>query len=292
MTGDASRLGLGTAQFGLHYGIANQTGQVSVEEARAIIDVARESHITTLDTAIAYGESEACLGKVGVQGLDVVTKLPQLPDGCADARRWVGEQMRASLERLGLDAVRAILLHRPLDLLEDNGESLILGLQDMKELGLANKTGVSIYSPHDLDRLHGRVQVDIVQAPFNLVDRRLVESGWLNRLKDAGVEVHTRSAFLQGLLLMPQARVTEKFSRWSDVWRRWNRWLEGDRRRALAACLAYPLSLPEIDRVIVGVDSKDQLRQIVAAAGHGFASWPEIGCADEQLINPANWTHL
>lgn len=75
------RLALGTAQFGMRYGVANRVGQVPAGEARRILERARTAGMDTLDTAAAYGASETLLGSVGVADWIVVTKLPPCPRG-------------------------------------------------------------------------------------------------------------------------------------------------------------------------------------------------------------------
>ena len=85
------RIALGTAQFGMDYGIANTKGQVTRSEVKEIIQLAESRGIDTIDTAIVYGESEACLGDAGVQGFKVITKLPPLPESCTDVGGWVQE---------------------------------------------------------------------------------------------------------------------------------------------------------------------------------------------------------
>lgn len=288
-----SRLALGTAQFGLPYGIANQEGQVTRLAAKAMLQLAAANGIDTLDTAIAYGESETCLGEVGTQGFKLVTKLPAVPDGCADASDWVEEQVAASLSRLGVNAVYGLLLHRPQQLLESGGEVLYQTLQKLKKNGQVQKVGVSVYAPSELEALIPRFRFDLVQAPFNLVDRRLHTSGWLQRMKDDGVEIHIRSAFLQGLLLMPQSTIPAKFAAWSDLWRKWHDWLAHHTVSAVQACLAFPLSFPEIDRVVVGADSVSQLEQIISAATSTTPDdLPDLHCDAENLINPARWPQL
>ncbi len=287
------RLALGTAQFGLPYGIANQDGQVTRPAAKAMLQLAASSCIDTLDTAIAYGESEICLGEAGTQGFKVVTKLPAVPHGCADVRDWVQEQVAASLSRLGIRAVYGLLLHRPQQLLEAEGKALYQALQGLKETGQVQKVGVSIYAPSELEVLTSRYRFDLVQAPFNLVDRRLRTTGWLQRLRDEGVEIHTRSAFLQGLLLIPPAAIPDKFAPWSDLWSKWHDWLAHDTTLAVQACLAYPLSFPEIDRVVVGADSVSQLEQTISAATRiAPVDLPDLHCDAENLINPARWCQL
>jgi len=286
-----NRLALGTVQFGQSYGIANQAGQVTRPEAKAMLQVALANGIDTLDTAFAYGESEECLGEVGTQGFRLVTKLPALPDNCSDVRRWVQKQVRASLSRLGVAKVYGLLLHRPEQLLGPNGVELYQALQALKDNGKVQKMGVSIYSPNELEALTPRYSFDLVQAPFNLVDRRFYSTGWMQRLKDADVEIHTRSAFLQGLLLMAQVDIPDKFLPWTDLWQIWYRWLTENDVSAVQACLAFPLSFPEIDRVIVGVDSQSQLMQIMIAANSQTNSHsPDLQSEDEKLINPRNWS--
>jgi aryl-alcohol dehydrogenase-like predicted oxidoreductase len=132
-----------------------------------------------------------------------------------------------------------------------------------------------------------------VQAPFNLVDRRLHSTGWLQRLKNSGVELHTRSTFLQGLLLMSQNEMPAKFAPWRELWNKWFRWLEHSCYSPVEACLAFPLSFPEIDRVVVGADSHEQLAQVIKAANyHSITMLPDLQCTDEDLINPGNWSKL
>jgi len=288
-----NRLALGTVQFGMPYGIANQAGQVTRPEAKAMLQLASTNGIDTLDTAITYGESEICLGEVGTQGFKLVTKLPAVANDCADVSGWVEQQVNASLSRLDVTAVYGLLLHRSEQLLGPNGAELYRVLQALKDNGQVQKVGVSIYSLGELEALTPLYDFDIVQAPFNLVDRRLYSSGWLQRLKDDGVEVHTRSAFLQGLLLMTQANIPDKFSPWGGLWQKWHRWLADYDGSAVQACLAFPLSFSEIDRVVVGADSVSQLAQIVSATkSKPISELPDLQCEDENLINPAKWPTL
>lgn len=287
------KIALGTVQFGLDYGVANATGRVAAEEADSVLRRAQESGINMLDTAIAYGESESVLGSLGVQAWKVVTKLPPVPDDCRDVGRWVNEQALGSLSRLGVTRLHGLLLHRPSQLLENRGPSLHAALQDIKAQGLVSKIGISVYGPAELDSLFEKYTFDLVQAPLNILDRSLVDSEWDRQLKDAGVEVHTRSAFLQGLLLMPAAMRPSKFDRWSDIWTEWDRWLSATGLSPLQACLRYTNTLDGIGRVVVGVDTVAQLEEIIAAGEGELNNLPEFKpLLDDRLINPASWNQL
>jgi len=287
------KLALGTVQFGLAYGVSNQSGQVPLSAVKAMLQLASRHAIDTLDTAIAYGSSESRLGQAGTSAFKVVSKLPEVPITCTDINNWVQEQVAGSQARLGINSLYGLLLHKPDQLLEEKGIEIYRALQSLKLGGSVQKIGISIYTPQQLDSLMPHYSFDLVQAPLNLIDRRLHTSGWLQRLALEGVEVHTRSAFLQGLLLMPQAAVPAWFSQWSTVWAKWYEWLSSNEVSAVQACLAYPLSLAGVSRVLVGADSPEQLAQIIgAAAQKPIADLPDLQSTDENLMNPARWSLL
>lgn len=287
------KLAIGSVQFGVGYGISNTSGQVSQENARRILQRAQQVGIDTLDTAITYGESELVLGGIGVQSWKTVTKLPAVPEGCRDVTQWIKAQAVGSLNRLGVDRLHGLLLHRPAQLLEAIGAELYGALQTLKHEGLVCKIGGSVYGSAELDALHGAYPFDLVQAPLSILDRSFVESGWAQRLKSNGVEVHTRSAFLQGLLLMPKEKRPTKFERWQDIWLEWDRWLATSGLTPLQACLRYAISLDCIDRVVVGVDNVDQFNEIIEAAEGELPSLPQFNTLrDTRLMNPSTWNQL
>jgi aryl-alcohol dehydrogenase-like predicted oxidoreductase len=288
----SSQIALGTAQFGAAYGIANTSGQLSPESGREILDVARAAGVDTLDTAALYGASEATLGEIGVADFLVVTKLPGLPDDRENVGAWVRAATKASLRRLNVAKLAGLLLHRPADLLGADGEALFAALLALKSEGLVAKIGYSVYSPDELAALVKSFPPDLVQAPYNVFDRRLENSGWLSRLKNIGAEVHTRSAFLQGLLLFPRGRWPEKFEPWRDLLENWHDWCEMRGLTPMQAALAHALG-PGVDRVAVGVDSASQLREIMLASRGLSADVPvDIQSSDEALINPSRWNAL
>jgi len=285
-----SRLALGTVQFGLPYGIANRNGQVARSEVKAMLQLAAAKGIDTLDTAIAYGESEACLGDVGTQGFKLVTKLPAVPDGCRDISIWVRQQVHASLSRLQVSRLYGLLLHRPEQLLGKLGKALYRALGDLKSQGLVGKIGVSIYAPDELGALCDGYTFDLVQTPFNVLDRRLADTGWLARLFRQGVEIHVRSIFLQGLLLMPADQRPPYFARWQQLLDVWDRWLVDHQLTSVQACLRHVLAFPEISKVVVGADSKAQLQEIILCAKGALPLLPSsLHASDLDLLNPARW---
>jgi aryl-alcohol dehydrogenase-like predicted oxidoreductase len=269
-------------QFGLDYGIANSEGKVSLTAAKEILSVCKVAGIDMIDTAMAYGESELCLGRVGVEGFDVVTKIPSVPVDCID--------VVDSMARLHVESLYGLMLHRPDEIFSLRGEEILKALKGLKKTGLVKKIGVSVYSPDELEDLFALHDFDIVQCPFNIIDNRLVTTGWLDRLKALDVEVHVRSSFLQGLLLMSRDKIPKQFEAWDFLWDQWHQWIKDSEVSAVEACLAYALYNVGIDKVVVGVDSKIQLEQIVfSLEGSNIESFPDISSLDSNLINPSNW---
>ena len=285
------KLALGTVQFGLDYGVANTIGQVDKNEVKKILTFAKQEGINTLDTAIGYGDSEKYLGQAGMDGWNVITKLPEIKAEHSDIDFWVNSQINNSLLHLNVLSVSGVLLHRPLQLLEKNGLRLWSSLEDLKERGIVKKVGFSVYEPDDLDKLwEAGFLPDIVQAPYNIFDQRLKDSGWLSKLNSNKIEVHTRSVFLQGLLLMSSDKRPKYFSKWNNIFDEWDLWLKINNISGIEAALNFVLSEDLIDKIIVGVDSKTQLSEIISASKNYTSDVPKIlNTTDDMLINPSLW---
>jgi len=287
------KLGLGTVQFGQSYGIANNAGQVNGKEVKNILDYAFLSGIDTLDTAISYGESEIVLGDVGVKDWNVISKLPSIPKDCTEIDAWISNQVDFSLKRLGIKCLEGLLLHNPSQLLTPNGKLIWNSLIKLREENKVKKIGFSIYMSEDLELLMRNFQPCIVQAPYNIIDRRLADLGWLEKMYKSGIEIHVRSIFLQGLLLFGKKDRPIFFDKWSHVWDKWHQWLEELDLTALEACLSFALGDERISKVIVGVDSNSHLKEILSSANTLISDFPKELCVrDSGLIDPTNWDFL
>ena len=285
-----NKLALGTVQFGLKYGIANKNGQIIFQEAKKILQYARNANIELIDTAISYGDSEKIIGDVGIKDFKFVSKLPALPKGDFNINSWVENKIQFSLKRLGIQSLYGLLIHRSENLLGDSGKKMLEALNKLKSRGILKKIGVSIYDTSELDKLTSLIKLDIVQVPLNIVDQRILANGLLSKLYKNNIEVHTRSVFLQGLLLMSKQKRPSSFNQWNNLWKIWHEWLEDNQITALEATIRYALSIKEISKVIVGVDSKEQLHQIILASNGKLPPIPpELFIDDINLLNPSNW---
>lgn len=286
------KLSLGTAQFGLNYGIANSLGQISPKDVGEILVFAKNFGVKILDTAIAYGESEKILGEHDLNSWQIITKLPEIPLS-TNVENWIIEQFRDALQRLNVAQIHGLLLHRPNQLLSAVGDKIWQELLNLKNHGLVEKIGVSVYSPHELETLIGVFPIDLVQCPVNIFDRSLEISGWAKRLKKMDIEIHARSIFLQGLLLMPSHRRPAQFEKWRSVFDAYDRWLENKNITALEASLNYVNMCDFVNKMIVGIDSLEQLKQIVTALNKKIPDVPIfLNPREENLINPSKWSAL
>ena len=289
-----NKLALGTVQFGLRYGIANKSGKIKFSIAKDIINLANKKKIDLLDTAIAYGDSEKVIGKIGVKNFKIVSKLPNPPKKIIDIQSWIENEVKNCLDRLGIESLYGLLIHQTDILLDERGKAIIDTLYKLKHLKLVKNIGVSIYDPSELDQVMKLMKINIVQAPLNIIDRRLETSGWLSQLTKDNIEVHTRSTFLQGLLLLSRNNIPLIFDKWSNIWDQWAHELKKNEFDAASVCLSYPLSLTGVNRVIVGVDNLDQFDNLIKASKSKFniENWTFMSSSDPKLINTFEWASL
>jgi aryl-alcohol dehydrogenase-like predicted oxidoreductase len=288
------KLALGTVQFGINYGVSNQTGATSTEEARAIIELARQQGIDILDTAPAYGESETVLGKILSLGFgSVITKTPAFHGDTIESNdaQTLKQVFLASLDKLGRDSVYGLLVHGADDLLKPGAEHLFAAMKELRNEGRVKKIGVSVYNGEQIDRILERFAIDLIQLPLNAMDQRLIKGGQLTHLKQQRVEIHARSAFLQGLLLMEQNSWPAYFAPYYPLLHRFHDIVAELALTPLQAALGFVQSVPEVDHVVCGVNTLVQWQELVAAANVrvDINQFESVRCDDPGLINPSQW---
>ena len=287
-----NRLSLGTVQFGTAYGVANKSGKVKTSEVDRMIQYCRDHGILDLDTASSYGDAETVLGEVGVDGFNIVSKFPPLRPNGSDLRDQIYTSVSKSLENLKVESLYGALFHRASDIVDIDKVNEIF--RELKSDGLVLKTGVSYYTEQEILKTHlNDFSIDIAQVPVNIIDRTFA-SAKSSIFKGKDIEVHGRSVFLQGLLLMNINDMHPYFSRWTDLWKRWESVTGGNQQIKAQICLSYLKQLTDIDCIVVGAQSLEQLSKIHEAFDledkdksiDGFFS------NDPDLIYPYNWKAL
>ena len=278
-----NKIALGTVQFGLDYGITNHDGQVPVGEVKNILDYTKNKGIDTLDTASGYGNSEQVLGELGVTNYRIITKTTPLKNGVDG----VIKGFHQSLDSLNIGQVAGLLIHNIDDTKDKRFGELFHKLNKLKEEGMIKKIGFSTYTPDQVDFLLENFDFDLIQVPFNVFDTRLVEGEQLKALKKKNIEIHARSVFLQGVLLSFDS-LSDYFSTWDAQFEQYQGLVREKELSLLEYALNFALNTQELDKILIGVDSVNQLTDIVNA----FKSDVDLKAFkidDINLLNPNLW---
>ena len=288
------KIGLGAVQFGVDYGVSNTHGKTTKHEVSQILQFAYENGISVIDTATSYGSSENILGKV-ITNDDwrFVTKTPHFSDNSLNSTHvnQLKESFNQSLFNLRKKNIYGLLLHSCDDLFKPGGRLLFQEMERLKSIGMIQKIGVSLYDGKQVDRLLDNYPIDLVQLPINILDQRLIKGGQLVKLKKYNVEIHARSAFLQGLLLMSLNNTPPWFNPVREVLESFHKEAKKRNMTVLQLALSFVQSIDEIDKVIVGVNTLKQLKEVVNAASIRVNT-TELSCMsidDPVFVNPGNW---
>lgn len=282
-----TKLGLGTVQFGLNYGVSNVRGQVTPEKAEEMLALAADGGISLLDTAAAYGNSEAVLGaSAQARKFQVATKTLTLKQGLLGVIERARESVRILRRKPEL-----LLVHSAGDLNGPDGPALWSALLDLRDQGLFGAIGISAYAGDNPAALAERYRPAAMQIPVSLLDQRLVADGTLDRLKALDVEVHVRSIFLQGLLFLLPDAIPSKLAAAAPRLEQIRQIIREAGSTPLAAALAFVLQQPAIDKVIVGATDPAELHEIIAASRQTVPviPWPTCAVKDLLVLTPSLW---
>ncbi len=264
------KIGLGTAQLGQRYGISHRGEAPDASSVAEILARAARAGIRVIDTAPAYGDSEARIGRHAppAAGFRIVTKTPlhEAGDSALRCAARVRTSVQRSLERLGADTLSGVLEHRPAELLSGRGDAIHRALAELQGQGLVERIGVSCHDAGDALEIARRHRIDLVQLPVNALDRRALDDGGLAALREHGIEIHARSPFLQGALLMRPRQLPKALAPLGAAIAAFQERARRVGRSPLDAALAFVLGLEAVDVVLCGVQSRRELSQILAAA--------------------------
>ncbi|MBA3030026.1 MAG: aldo/keto reductase [Desulfobacteraceae bacterium] len=288
---------IGTAQLGMDYGVANKTGQPGKPEIRKVVKAALDNGLCFFDTAASYGQSESILGEIFSdlkmnQQVNVITKLPPIFvfEGIDSLRQALAQ----SLERLCVETLWGVMLHRTgMELNQEFSRALA----QLKNEGILRHFGVSIYSPEDALAYAGHETVDMIQVPFNIMDRRLLDNKFFEVAQSKNKAVFIRSIFLQGLLLMDESAIREKKMDWTIPFLREfhsymkNRNLDAKAFMIHAISRKFPWA-----KLVIGMENHDQLMENITLMQENNIPdscfegwWAGLPAVPERLVNPALW---
>jgi aryl-alcohol dehydrogenase-like predicted oxidoreductase len=288
------KIGLGAVQFGVDYGVSNIYGKTDKYEVSQILQFAHKNGISVIDTATSYGNSENILGEV-ISNRDwkFVTKTPHFADNYLNSTHinQLKESFNQSLFNLRKKNIYGLLLHSCDDLLKPGGELLFREMERLQEIGMVKKIGVSAYSSKQIEAILGKFNIDLIQLPINIFDQHLFVDGWLEKLKNKNVEIHARSAFLQGLLLMSSTSIPTYFLPIKEKIELFSKSAQELSLTKLELALGYVMGINEIDKIVVGVNTIEQLREIIEATQVKVnpMEFTDVSINNPIYTNPSLW---
>lgn len=286
------KLALGTVQFGLDYGITNRDGKITKSEALKIIKVANDANILLFDTANAYGDSEAVLGKLtqAFPKIQFISKIAIQSEQEINIQQTVQE----SLNKLRCSSLYGMLFHNENDLLSPQGRSRYNELMELKAQNKLQKIGASFYTLPALETALAQYELDLIQIPASCLDQRFQQSGLLQEAQKQGVEIHARSLFLQGLLLTPDCNLPSSLLKFRPQLDFYFSTAKKLNLTPLQLALVYLIQIKEINYGVIGCQNSQQLLGIINAYDDMQEKAVNIdlnplSVTDERLVNPSLW---
>jgi aryl-alcohol dehydrogenase-like predicted oxidoreductase len=283
------KLILGTVQFGLNYGVSNINGKVERKDVEKILSLASTYGIDTLDTASGYGDSEKVIGKAQKKTSTTFNIITKVVPQRSPATSYLN-QVRHSLTQLKVTSSYAVMLHDANQLLDSSSKKNYQDLLALKNFGLCQKIGVSIYNPNELISILKNFKLDIIQLPLNIFDQRFLAPQVIKLVKKNNIEVHARSLFLQGLLLMDNEVKPIYFNQFSEYFNKFDLFCKENQLTRLEACISFVQSVTNIDKFVIGVTNSAELNEIIEIykkiSPRNFSS---LRVDDKKLLNPSLW---
>jgi Predicted oxidoreductases (related to aryl-alcohol dehydrogenases) len=292
-----SRLVLGTVQLGMDYGVANQHGQPSFEEALSIVQTAWDGGVRQFDTAQGYGESEVVLGHA-FRELSITDKVKVTsklhPKHASGDVNEVMASVKDSLDRLGVTQLDCLMWHRE-SVLDGSPDDVVSKISALREQGLAASFGVSVYSPAAATKALKSDWCNVVQIPGNILDRRFENAGVFDLALQQGKTLCLRSIFLQGLLLMALHKAVEKVPPAEKALRMASEIANQAGVSLLTLCIAYVREAYPNVRILFGAEAANQVEEVLMSwqtplrDGLHQRIINEFSSVDERIVNPVMW---
>lgn len=275
---------IGVTQFGMPYGIMNKSKNDRKKKLKQILNFSKKKNIKALYTSKYYGNSNKLLGFENLHHFKIFTKFKS-------------EDLLNKKFILELNEVKNILKKDPPILMLDGFEKLspkkALKIYDillyLKKNKKIDRFGYSIYLFKDLKKICKNFKPDILQCPYSIIDRRLEKKSLLKYLKFNKIEVHVRSIFLQGLLVVDPLKLPKKFLKWKKIFQKFSKSMSDHQVSNLSGCLNFVQNNKYIDQILIGVDNIKQLKEISNVKTNKKIKYPNIFSKNEKLINPSKW---
>lgn len=285
-----NKLCFGTANFVKNYGI-NKSEGYNQKKIKIILNLLKQNKIKYIDTAINYKNVERKIGKFNLNFFEIYTKIPEIPKKIKNIDLWIHNQITLSLKKTNKFFFEGVFLHNPEDLLKNKNKQIFNTLETLKKQKKIKKIGVSVYDLKTLKRIIKEFKIDIIQIPYNLFDRGQKKKELLNILKKNKIEIHARSIFLQGVLLMDSNKLPQRLKKWKNKFIQLENWCMKNKVSKIQACLNAVLEDKIFNKVLISVENEKQLFQLLNAINkRNKKNYPKnLQTNEKKLIDPRLW---
>ena len=287
-----NRFSIGTANFEKPYGLVTEN-LVDFSEVTRISKVMDEFNISKVDTALGYrstNKSQQRDWSSFFRGKQVATKICLNDIAPGSSKISIIKFLQSQLEEFQITFFETISFHKISDLLTYDGKVLLEALKELQEAGLVRNLGASIYAPEDLEVVFHAFTPNVVQIPINVFDQRFLLSNAISALWEQDISITVRSIFLQGLLLSSLNELPMIFDGFQDSLNSWSDFLMVNELNALEACLKFVEQIPELDTIIIGINSSKQLKNILESRNtQRIIDFSSLATDNLSVIDPRNW---
>lgn len=278
-----NRIVIGSANFTQKYG-ADST-KINSYEIKKILNLAKNNNIYNIDTAEAYLKDKKIFKKIN--------KKFKFSSKITLNSKWTSlefcqKKLEEHFNNLNAKKIQTLLIHNVEILFTKNRVKIFKNLEELKKKKYFKKIGLSIYDTHNLNFLISNFDLDVVQCPYNILDKRILTSGWFDKLNNQGIETHIRSIFLQGLLVNKLVYKKKYFNKWQQKIYKWFKWLEVNNISPIDYCLS-DLLYCDFDKIIIGINNFDSLKEIINFKKIDINRMKNLKISDNRLIDPRKW---
>ena len=278
-----SRIVIGSANFSQKYGA--DLIKLNHRENRKILNLAKNNGIYEIDTAKAYIKNKGIFSNIDKK-FKFSTKI------ISDSR-WVSlefcqKQLEDQFKNLNTNKIETLFFHDIKILFTKKGTKIFKNLEILKKKKFFKKIGISIYDTNCLNYINLNYNLDAVQCPYNILDKRIITTGWYDKLKNQGIETHVRSIFLQGLLVNKLLYKKNYFKKWKKLFINWFQSLENDNISPIDYCLSDLMNY-DFDKIIIGINNSENLKEIINFKTVTKNKMINFNISDTKLIDPRSW---
>lgn len=279
---------IGSANFSKGYGIKKGKG-ISLIQLNKIAEVLKKNNFNLIDSAFSYPGVEKKIATSKLKNFEVCTKILK-NDVKNKSLNQLIRLFLSSLNTLKKKSFNTLYFHKAKDLLEKDGDNFYNKIAYLKKINLTRKIGISVYSPEELKKLLKKYSFDVIQIPLNVFDRRFLKDNYLYRLKKRGFEIHVRSIFLQGILLLENKKLPNYFKKWSQLFNDWESWNLQNNQSKVLTCVSFIKTIKHVDKVILGISNYNQINEIIICSESNKTKYPKkIFSKSKNLIDPRLW---